>query len=276
MKKFFYPVFLLFFYFPLNAQYYYRDILLTNQSTGQFNLYKNAGIKKITIESFDSRDPQVPAITATQKLDNAYRQMVSNTNSIIGGSSELSVSYAANGRPMVSTDTTEGFRSVTRYTYDSTNRLVSLQNTSYSPGGVTDEEIHQWKYDEYGAPDTLYKIRNKTDTTVITFELDEEGRIGEEKAVRNGKQLPSIYYYYDEAHRITDIVRYNDKARRLLPDFMFEYNNAGKLSAMIVIPEGSSNYQRWEYEYNTKGLKTRDRCFDKQRQLMAFVNYRYE
>lgn len=258
------------------AQYYYRDILLTNQNTRQINLYKNLSVRNITVKSYDARDLQEPAITATQTINKDFTEMVTITKSVIGGNSELRVTYSAGGRPVKSVDTTEGYRSETFYEYDENNRVKKISNTSYSPGGVTDTEVHEWYYDEDGAPEKMLKIRNFTDTTVVTFELDEEGRIGEEKAVRNGKPLPTFYYYYDSGNRITDIVRYNERAKRLLPDNMFEYNEAGRMSAMIVVPEGSTDYQRWVYDYLDNGLKIRERCFDKNRQQLAVVNYSYD
>lgn len=276
MNKIIYLLILVFVWNSSFSQYYYRDILLTNQNTGQINLYKNLQVRSITVKSFDAREPREPAITATQSVNKEFTEMVSKTSSIIGGNSEMRVFYASNGRPLKSTDTTEGFRSETIYEYDDQNRVKKIVNTSYSPGGVTEHEVHEWYYDEYGAPEKMLKIRNGNDTTYISFELDEEGRIGEEKAVRNGRALPVIYYYYDSRHRITDIVRYNERAKRLLPDIMFEYNDKGKMSAMIIIPEGSSEYQRWVYDYLDNGLKIRERCFDKNRQQMAVVNYSYE
>ena len=38
------------------------------------------------------------------------------------------------------------------------------------------------------------------------------------------------YYYYDGKNRLTDIVRFNTKARRLLPDYMFEYTENNQVS----------------------------------------------
>ena len=71
---------------------------------------------------------------------------------------------------------------------------------------------------------------------------------------RAGQTLPSIYYYYDNDGRLTDIVRYNQKAGRLLPDYVFEYNS-GRLSSMLFVPAGSTDYQKWIYSYDANGLK---------------------
>ena len=57
----------------------------------------------------------------------------------------------------------------------------------------------------------MIKIKGETDTTIVNLIKDEKGNIIEEKSVRNGQSLPSIYYYYDNDGRLTDIVRYNKK-----------------------------------------------------------------
>ena len=44
--------------------------------------------------------------------------------------------------------------------------------------------------------------------------------------------------------------RYHEKAKRLLPDYMFEYEENGELSTMTVVPEGSSDYQKYYYKYD--------------------------
>ncbi|HSC39464.1 MAG TPA: hypothetical protein VLD19_16385, partial [Chitinophagaceae bacterium] len=102
------------------------------------------------------------------------------------------------------------------------------------------------------------------------------GNPGEEKVVRNRVSLGSTFYYYDAQNRLTDIARYNKKADRILPEYMFEYNDAGQVSQMIVVPEGTSDYQTWKYAYNANGLKQQEACYSKQKQLLGKVEYSYE
>jgi hypothetical protein len=119
------------------------------------------------------------------------------------------------------------------------------------------------------------KIINGTDTTYIRFVPDDKGNIGEEDATRNKETLPAIYYYYDDANRLTDIVRYNLKARRLLPDNIFEYGPDGKMTSLLAVQEGAASYQKWIDQYNDKGLKVKESCFSKQRELLGYVEYQY-
>jgi YD repeat-containing protein len=71
-------------------------------------------------------------------------------------------------------------------------------------------------------------------------------------------------------------VRYSAKARRLLPTHIFSYNTEGRVAGMLLIPEGSNDYQRWYYDYDERGLKVRERVLNKQQQLLGKVEYTYE
>jgi hypothetical protein len=44
---------------------------------------------------------------------------------------------------------------------------------------------------------------------------------------------------------------------------------------MLVVPEGTDEYQRWLYEYNAAGLKTKETCYNKRKQMLGRVEYAY-
>ena len=118
-------------------------------------------------------------------------------------------------------------------------------------------------------------IKNGTDTTVIEFIKDENSLIAEEHWKKNGTVTEKYFYYYSEQGLLSDIVRFNSKAQRLLPDFLFEYDNTGTLTQFIQIPEGSDNYLIWKYIYSTNGLKQKEVCFNKQKQPVGRIEYKY-
>ena len=74
---------------------------------------------------------------------------------------------------------------------------------------------------------------------------------------------------------MTDVVRYNKKAKRLLPDYMFEYSDANQVIQKITVPASGSDYLIWRYQYDAKGLKIREACFDRQKQLTGKIEYNY-
>ena len=121
----------------------------------------------------------------------------------------------------------------------------------------------------------MIKIKDGSDTTFVNFTSDEQGNAAEENAVRKNGNLGTTYYYYDTRHRLTDVARFNKRANRILPDYMFEYNDAAQVAQMIVVPEGSADYQIWKYIYNQQGLKEKDVCYSKQKQMVANIEYTY-
>ena len=109
----------------------------------------------------------------------------------------------------------------------------------------------------------MWKIKNKTDTTYVTFVIDEKGNVTEEHSTRKSKPLPTYYYYYDDKNRLTDIVRFNESAKRLLPDYIFEYDEDGRISSVVIVPESGSEYEKWFYSYYENGLKGQEACYNK-------------
>ena len=122
----------------------------------------------------------------------------------------------------------------------------------------------------------MLKIRNDLDTTFFTFVLDEKGNVIEEKSTRKGRDQLPYFYYYDAQDRLTDIVHYNPIAKRLLPDYIFEYDASGKMRSMLVVQAGGADYQRWMYTYDDRGLKTKEIAYNKSRHAIGTVEYRYE
>jgi hypothetical protein len=122
----------------------------------------------------------------------------------------------------------------------------------------------------------MLRIKDKSDTTVIHFIKDEAGNTAEEHWIKKNKNIETYYYYYNTNHRLTDIVRFNIKAKRLLPDFLFDYDAQERMSTFTQIPQGSSDYLTWQYIYLENGLKEKELCFNKQKQLVGTVTYTYK
>jgi YD repeat-containing protein len=56
---------------------------------------------------------------------------------------------------------------------------------------------------------------------------------------------------------------------------VFDYNDKGLINSMLVVPEGSSDYQRWQYTYNDAGLKIKETCMNKRKQIVGRIEYVY-
>jgi hypothetical protein len=121
----------------------------------------------------------------------------------------------------------------------------------------------------------MLRIKNRRDTSYVNFKLDENGNVIEEQETRKGVKSDPVYYYYDANNRLTDIVRFNKKANRLLPEYMFEYSPSGQLVQKITVPANSDNYLIWRFQYSNQGLKTKEIIYNKLKKLTGKIEYQY-
>ena len=127
---------------------------------------------------------------------------------------------------------------------------------------------HQYVYNAAGKPEKLWRIVNGTDSSEYRLSLEENNNVADEQLFRRGVGIDPIYYYYDEKNRLTDIVRFNKKAQKLLPTVMFEYDDADRIiQKMTILSSNNPDYLIWRYLYNEKGLKTKEALFNKQKEL---------
>ncbi|HSB93448.1 MAG TPA: hypothetical protein VLC28_10035 [Flavitalea sp.] len=268
-------VFFLLYYVSVNAQYYYRDIVLPAKNSELWQAYKTNGIKKVVLASQEADGSLTEGFSGDQIISRDYSTIITHTVTLNAGESILVSNYSPEGKITKMVDSSDGYRTETSYQYDQFGKLASQESQTFIEGKPGEVEKHQWIYDEKGKPVRMHRIKNGTDETVVSFVQDEQGNVGEENSFRGGTALPSVYYYYDNVNRLTDIVRYSRQAKRLLPDYMFEYDLKGKVTSMIVVPEGSDEYQRWVYEYQANTLKKSETCFDKRKKLLGRIEYTY-
>jgi hypothetical protein len=260
--------------FTAKSQYYYKDILLTQQNQDNWKSYRDQKVKEVNIQSIDANDEMTPGFTCTQTISPDFGEISTFTKSADMPASTLTAFYDHEGRLIKTVDTSDTYNSTTDYLYNENGMVSSLLNNSVETDNhVTVSEKHIWIYEGKGLK-KMIKIKDETDTTIVDLVKDEKGNIVEEKSSRGGQTLPSIYYYYDNDGMLTDIVRYNKKAERLLPDYVFEYIS-GRISSMLFVPAGSTDYQKWLYNYNSNGLKSSETCYDKKRQVVVKINYSY-
>ncbi len=258
-----------------SAQYYYKDLIVTAQTASQWQRYKDNKVRSVSLASFEANGQPSEGFQGQQDMGDLSR-IVTHTQTAATPESWIFAYYSPGGWPTRIVDTSDTYRSVSAYTYDAQGRLTAIINTSTETDNhLKDEEQHLWQYDANGKPTGMLKIKGGNDTTFVRFVKDEKGNIAEEHATRNHSDLPTVFYYYDAAGHLTDIVRYNQKARRLLPDYLFEYEG-DKMTTMLVVPAGSSDYQKWYYQYDANGLKTKETCYNKQKQLMGRIEYTYK
>lgn len=275
MKALFFIVFTFFLASDLFSQHYYKDLLLTRDLTKKRALYLSNKVKSVRINSFDNMDQPIEKFTCNQSVTNNFTEIKTVTSDPLTGTSESNNFFDQNGKLIKSIDTSEGSKSTVTYGYNPSGQLTIITSQSASPGQFTSREQHFWTYDAAGKPKSMLKIKNGTDTTNIQFTLDDKGNVIEEISRIRGILQPTIYYYYDLENRLTDIVRYNTRVKRMIPDYIFEYTEQGQLRTMLTPMQNMGDYQKWYYSYDERGLKIKDECFSKSRVLIGRIEYVY-
>jgi antitoxin component YwqK of YwqJK toxin-antitoxin module len=276
MKSIFIPVLILIFSLSLQAQYYYKDIVGTKEINRMIQLYKTNNVQSVTATGYDGDGIRSTDFSETHDFfpdRNILKITTSNKTTL----STLYYRFDNLGRLTSISDSSSSVVAVSIFDFDNMNNLISIKNSVHDPDdSINESEDHRWIYDKNGKPEKMYRIVNKNDTTEIKFSLDEQGNVIEEQSFKKGIGEEKIYYYYDDRNRLTDIVRYNDKAKRLLPDYMFEYSADDKLiQKTTTLSVMGLNYFIWRYVYDAKSLKTKEATFNRDKVMTGKIEYSY-
>lgn len=274
MKKIFFALLLLAGYKSLEAQYYYKDLVSNAQVVADMKAYKANKIKKIVLKSFEDNGVESEGFYCKKELSKDYTKAELYTRAAISAASLFTSTFDKEGRLLKTYDSS--LLSVTHivYTYTADNFINSITSIVRSTDDDFSNEIkeeHLYVYED-GKPSKMVRVKNGRDTTDILLALDDNGNVAIEKDTKNGTKF---FYYYDGKNRLTDIVQANEYSQKAKPDYIFEYNNAGLITQMTAVEEGSKSFYVWKYSYEN-GLRTRERCFTDERRLMGSIEYEYK
>ena len=293
MKAILLPV-LLFSSFAIHAQYYYNDIVGTNETNRLMKTYVSNKVRTVSATGFDQRGSKNTDFSEFHEVKENGTALKSSTFNNLNKTMIYS-RFDNQGRVVSVTDSSTIVQSATIYQYDASGRVSKVQNTTKDPGiDFSQTEVHLWQYNAAGKPEKMWHIINNTDSLEIRFVSDENGNPVDERTYKRGVetsqyyyyydgqkelkyvQTGSIYYYYDENNRLTDIVRYNLKAARLMPDVLFEYDDKDRVIQKITTTSSLTlGYLIWRYVFDEKGLKTKEATFNKEKQLTGKIEYSY-
>jgi hypothetical protein len=258
------------------AQYYYNDIIGTMETNRLMKSYLTNKVRTVSSTGFDQRGAKATDFSEFQEVrENGLALKVSSFTSL--NKTIIYSKFDAQARVIRMTDSSTAIESVTSYEYDANGRIVLVQNITKDPANdFSQQEIHRWIYNSSGTPEKMWRIINNTDSLEIRFTPDENGNTGNEKTFRKGRETAAIYYYFDERKRLTDIVRYNAKVKKLLPDMLFEYDDKDRVIQKITTTSSTSmGYLIWRYIFDEKGLKTKEALFNDDKQLTGKIEYSY-
>lgn len=263
--------------FASSAQYYYKDIVGTKESSDQLRIYIRNKVSRVLLSSYDADDTKSDNFFVQQEFSPATKTLktITATGAADQNTSTLYTYADANGNMIKTVDSTGIVVSTTDYNYDASGNLTSITINS-SDTVSSESEQHIWKW-EKGKPVQMLRIKNKVDTTYVDFKLDENGNVTEETETHKRVQSRPYYYYYNDNNQLTDIVRYNQRAKQLLPEYMFEYSPSNQVIQKITVPTNNSDYLIWRYLYNAQGLKTKEAIYSKhdKRNPVGKVEYQY-
>ena len=268
-------LFLLLFYFTANSQYYYKDIVAAADITRLMKTYSANNIKNITAKGITPEGSPSSEFSEVGEVNGTTLKVTTNNNKAI---STLKFNFNDRGQLINSVDSAINVKSISTYSYDANGKIISISNSATdadSSGDFSQTEIHQYIYKD-GKLDKMWRIINKKDSIEVRFGTDEHGNVIEERNFRRGVLADPIYYYYDDRNRLTDIVRFNYKANRLLPDYLFEYDENDRVIQKITTTSGNNlGYLTWRYLFDESGLKTKEALFNKDKQLQGRIDYSY-
>jgi hypothetical protein len=277
MKKYLLPLLFLFMVcLSAEAQYFYKDLVSHDQLMKDMTSYKENKIRKIQIRSFDSDGSPSKGFFCKRIFSRDYRKAETGTRSP-GSAPSLTINlFNENGSLASGYDSSEISATFIEYSYDASNRIHSILSTIRSSDDdfiTAIREEHIYFYTAAGKPEKMWRIVNNKDTAVVLFSLDEKNNVTLEKNTSTGSVY---YYYYDENNHLTDIVRESPIHGRLMPDYIFAYDNLGRLEKMMSTEEGNADYNIWTYSYNDRNLRSKEEIYSKEKMLLGKLEYEYQ
>ena len=266
----------------VNAQYYFDDIIGVQETNRQMQNYVSNKVKSITGTGTDSKGTTENRYSEFYEIKNNGRSL--KVTHITGMSKNVVYShFDDNGRITSREDSSSTILNITSYAYDESGRIIKIQNTVKDQDNKFNQvETHIWQYNTENTPVKMWRIIDNTgsgmgvDSLEVRLTTDNDGNIADERTYKKGKETNFLYYYYDDKKRLTDIVRYNKKLKKLIPDIMFEYDEKGRIIQKITTTSDLVvGYLIWRYIFNEKGLKTKEALFNNDKKMTGKIEYIY-
>ncbi|MGI8950420.1 MAG: hypothetical protein ACR2FN_02435 [Chitinophagaceae bacterium] len=257
------------------SQYYFNDIVAAQQSQKQYLALKTNHIHNVNAVSYESDNEPTEDFKLEQQIGfNAKTIRIFSSDPSSG--STVTINTYENNKLIKTIDSSINVTNTITYKYDASDKINTIKTVTEDTFMKSNsEELHQWFYKD-DKPDYMLRIKDKTDTTLIALTYDEQGNVAQEDWKKKDRIIETYYYYYNDKKQLTDIVRYNNRAKKMLPDFLYEYDDEGHVIQLTEIPAGSSDYMIWKYIYANNGLKKAEYLFNKQKQLVGKIEYQYQ
>ncbi len=256
------------------AQYYYKDILSNKELQAETQRLKEQKIHTVNITSLESDGRESEGFFCQKKFNKNYSESELKTSTSTSYNNYFTSRFTKEGLLKQTIDSSEVASTTANYIYDDKQQLIKIESSTNFAAEDNDDnnsEQHIYEY-ENGLPTKLWVIINDKDTSLYLFKTDENNNIGIEK---NAKTGDIFYYYYDTKKQLTDVVHSYAAKKTLIPDYKFEYNGAGLVTQMVASEKEGAYFFTWRYSYEN-GLRTMERCYNKEGRLTGSVEYQYK
>ena len=261
------------------SQYYYKDILGSLETCAKELHYRQNKVHQVIVHSYAPDGTEDTDFVCNQTLNRDFSRMETVTSAPATGNSLLTSYYDDSSRLIRTVDSNASAVTTTEYVYTSSGFPGSVvsRSTANNPDSswTNSEEQHLWQYGPGGQPTGMFRIMGARDTTYVRFKSDAQGDITDEISTRHGLEVEHYFYYYDATNHLTDILHFNHKIQGMMPDYSFVYDESGRLHQMTVTQTIGGNYLIWLYAYDDNGLRIKEVCYDKDKELVGSLGYRY-
>ena len=263
------------------AQYFYNDLVGSAETMRLMKAYRDNKVRTVSATGYDGNNVKATDYIEFHEVkDNGMTLKITNRDA--NSHSVTHHRFNQEGKLITTVDSTAIQLNTLSYDYDANGRITRIENKSTNPSDEFNiTEMHSWIYKADGKPEKMWRILSgsnypKPDSLEIRFIPDDMGNTGDEVTYRNNKETGRVYYYYDDKARLTDIVRFNTKMNRLLPDVMFEYDDKDRVIQKITTTSDRiTAYLIWRFVFDSRGLKTKEALFDNNKQLTGKIDYSY-
>lgn len=258
----------------VNGQFYYSDLMGLQQTQKNYEILRKNRIKEIS-GTGTAAEGAVKIQTLIEVPTDGKRivKSISENNR----TKELVKQYFEMGRLKKIIIHNPGVKTAIEYQYNGKGLLSYLASTvKDSSSGSSITETHHWEYNNNGSPKKMIKKTTGMDSLSVEFLTDSIGLVLEEGWFKKDKKIETFYYYYLPENRLSDIVKFNTKAQKLLPDFVFEYDQKGQLTKMIQVGNNGRNITYWDYSYFSNGLRETEIARDRNKNLIISTQYQFE
>lgn len=257
------------------AQFYYKDFISSYLAASDQLAYKNAKVRTIQLNSFEANGLPSEDFFCEKRISKDYKKSILYSRIGLTGKQLLENYFNENGQLIRTYDSSEFSVTETDFSYNEKGTLLSTRSDSRSNDDDFVNhviEVHEYHYDINNRLTDMIRIKNGSDSIIISLSVDENNLVTMEKDTRTNSLY---YYYYDELGRMTDITHFNETTYKMVADYIYVYNSDGSISQLTTTEAGADNFVVWKYKYEN-GLRIAERLFDKEGNLIGKIEYQYK